>query len=52
MRQVLYKADKRDLDSYIKRGGSLNMSGNLQLNNILELKDYQQQHLNQVMKLP
>ena len=33
MRQVLYKADKRDLDSYIKRGGSLNMSGNLQLNN-------------------
>ena len=33
MRQVLYKADKRDLDSYIKRGVSLNMTGNLQINN-------------------
>ena len=33
MRQVLYKADKRELDSYIKRDGSLNMTGNLQMNN-------------------
>ena len=33
MRQVLYKADKRDFESYIKRDGSLNMTGNLQLNN-------------------
>ena len=33
MRQVLYKADKRNLDSYLKRDGSLNMTGNLQINN-------------------
>ena len=33
MRQVLYKADKRYLDSYIKRDGSLNMTGNLKMNN-------------------
>ena len=33
MTQVLYKADKRDRDSYIKRDGSLNMTGNLQMNN-------------------
>ena len=33
MRQVLYKADKRDLDSYLKRDGSLNMTGNLKINN-------------------
>ena len=33
MRQVLYKADKRDLDSYLKRDASLNMTGNLQINN-------------------
>lgn len=29
MKKVLYKADKRDLDSYLKRDGSLNMTGKL-----------------------
>ena len=33
IKQVLYKADKRDLDSCLKRDGSLNMTGNLQMNN-------------------
>ena len=33
MRQVLYKADKRHFDSYLKRDRSLNMTGNLQMNN-------------------
>ena len=33
MRQVLYKADKRDLESYLKRDGSLNITGNLNVNN-------------------
>ena len=51
MRQVLYKADKRDLESYLKRDGSLNITGNLNVNNYTK-KDYQQQHINQVIELP
>ena len=33
MRQVLYKADKRDLENYLKRDGSSKMTGNLQMDN-------------------
>ena len=33
MRQVLYKADKRDLENYLKRDGSSKMTGNLQIDN-------------------
>lgn len=29
IKQVLYKPDKRDLDSYLKRDGRLNMNGKL-----------------------
>ena len=32
MRQVTYKADKLDLDNYLQRDGSLDMTGNLQMN--------------------
>ena len=32
-RQVLYKAGKTELDNYLKRDGSCNMTGHLQMNN-------------------
>lgn len=51
MRQVIYRADKLDLDNYLKRDGRLNVTVNLQMNTS-KIKDYQQQHLNRVMKLP
>lgn len=51
MRQVIYKADKLDLDNYLKTDGRLNVTVNLQMNTS-KIKDYQQQHLNRVMKLP
>ena len=51
MRQVLYKAGKRDLDSYLKRDGSVNITGNLQMNNS-RIKGLPTTTPNKVMKLP